>query len=95
MHIKISKTKFLFHKNSVNIFILGLSYYVDFFPKFSPSYILYIICVDSEESWSDRSLIECTIYSEEVIPNLFQQAGDLWHKHPNYEWPTYTHTYST
>lgn len=63
---------FVFYKNSVNIFILGLHYLGFFFPYFLPRYILHIIFVDSEESWSGRSLKEYVIYSREVIPNLFQ-----------------------
>lgn len=72
--------------------MLGLSYVVGFFSYFSRSCILHIICVDSEEPWSGRSLRERVIYSKEVIPNLFQQAGIPGVINTQTVWMTYIYT---
>lgn len=92
LHVKILIFCFVFYKNLVNIFTLDLSYVVGLFFYFSHSCTLHIICVDSEEPWSSRSLIEHVIYSKEVIPNLFQQAGIPGVMNTQTVWMTYIYT---
>lgn len=76
LHVKIlTFFFFLYSIKTQSIFSFWACYVVGFFSYFSCSCILRVICVDSEEPWSGRSLIEHVIYSKEVIPNLFQQAG--------------------
>lgn len=76
----------------LNVTIQYLSYAVGFLPHFSPHYILYIICVDSGDTWSGRCLIECVIYAKEVTPNLFQHAGNPQHTNAQITTDLHIHT---